>query len=185
MSALKLQSSDGEIIDVDPETVSQMLTIQTMIDDLEDDNDEEVIPIPTVDSKVLQKIIHWCKKPKQNREARIKWQNEYFEHENLENLWRIILVADYLDVKSLLQESCRTVVTSINDEDIVQKADSCVSAILDYYKRDYGYDVLVTVFDDKDVKYYDPKSKSWIQITEIPDQFCRTGLKLSSVKGKL
>ena len=45
MSLYKLESSDGTIFNVDAATVKQMVTIQTMIDHVDEDNDK-VIPVP-------------------------------------------------------------------------------------------------------------------------------------------
>ena len=58
MSSLKLLSSDGIIFTVDTATVKQMVTIQTMIDH-EDEESDEVTPLPTVKAQVLEKIIQW------------------------------------------------------------------------------------------------------------------------------
>ena len=52
MSVYKLQSSDGVMITVNAATVKQMVTIQTMIDH-EDEDRDEVTPVPTVKAQVL------------------------------------------------------------------------------------------------------------------------------------
>ena len=163
MSALKLQSSDGETILVDHDLVKQMLTIQTMIDDLGDQDDDEVIPIPNVNSEVLQKIIKWTQKYSEetDRASLISWQNEYYDSQSVNRIVEIILGADYLDVKSLLNESCRAILTSKDvskvDEVIEDFYASRVSAVLEDYRREYGFDVIVTVFDDRDLRYFNPK----------------------------
>ena len=59
MSLLKLQSSDGVIFTVDAATVKQMVTIQTMIDH-EDEDSDEVTPVPTVKGNVLKNIMYLC-----------------------------------------------------------------------------------------------------------------------------
>ena len=58
MKMLQLQSSDGVIFTVDAATVKQMVTIQTMLDH-EDEDSDEVTPVPTVKAQVLEKIIQW------------------------------------------------------------------------------------------------------------------------------
>ena len=60
---IKLQSSDGVIFPVDAATVKQMVTIQTMIDH-EDEDSDEVTPVPTVKGNVLEKIIQWTEHQK-------------------------------------------------------------------------------------------------------------------------
>ena len=62
---LKLQSSDGVIFSVDQATVEKMVTIQTMIDHENEDSDE-VTPLPIVNANVLEKIIQWTEYHKIN-----------------------------------------------------------------------------------------------------------------------
>ena len=174
MSALKLQSSEGEVIQVDCDLVKQMLTIQTMIDDLGDQDDDGVIPIPNVNSEVLHKIISWTQKYKEetDKESMLLWQNEYFENESVTKILEIILGADYLDVKSLMNESCRSILTKEDGNDLEEALEhfhtNRVAAFLEDYDREYGFDVIVTVIDDRDLKYFNPKvnnQKLFISIT--------------------
>ena len=105
---LKLQSSDGVIFSVDQATVEKMVTIQTMIDHEDEDSDsDEVIPVPTVKAEVLEKIIQWTGSSEQEKETE-NWSQQYFNFE-LEKMFEIIIAADYLEVKTLLNESCRYV----------------------------------------------------------------------------
>ena len=69
---IKLQSSDGDIFDVDLNIAKQFITIKTMLEgmkltfnwinstilltDLGINEDEEVIPLPNVDSFILRKV---------------------------------------------------------------------------------------------------------------------------------
>ena len=103
---IKLQSSDGVIFPVDAATVKQMVTIQTMIDH-EDEDSDEVTPVPTVKGKVLEKIIQWTEYHKTDHEKteKLAWYRQYFDVD-LKKIFEIIIAADYLEVKSLLNESC-------------------------------------------------------------------------------
>ena len=94
MSTYKLQSSDGEIFTVDAATVKQMVTIQTMIDH-EDEDSDEVTPVPTVKGKVLKKIIQWTEYHKIDHEKteKIAWYSQYFEID-LQKKFEIIIAAD-------------------------------------------------------------------------------------------
>ena len=174
MSVLKLQSSEGEIIQVDCDLVKQMLTIQTMIDDLGDQDDDGVIPIPNVNSEVLHKIISWTQKYKEetDKESLLMWQQEYFHNEGVTKILEIILGADYLDVKSLMNESCRSILTKDDGKDLDEALEhfhtNRVAAFLEDYDREYGFDVIVTVIDDRDLKYFNPKvnnQKLYVYIT--------------------
>ena len=55
MPTIKLQSSDGEIFEVDVEIAKLSVTIKTMLEDLGmDDEDDEAIPLPNVNAAILK-----------------------------------------------------------------------------------------------------------------------------------
>lgn len=61
MPTIKLQSSDGEDFPVDVEIARCSLTIKTMLEDLGmEDNEEETIPLPNVNSAILKKVLVWA-----------------------------------------------------------------------------------------------------------------------------
>ena len=62
-ATVRLKSSDDKIVLVDQDVIKQMVTIQTMLDSLglDESSNEEVIPIFTVNSKVLEIVIEWSK----------------------------------------------------------------------------------------------------------------------------
>ena len=70
MTKIRLESNDGEIIPVEVDIAKEMVTIKTMLEDLgineeaEDEND--VVPLPNVDSNVLKKIIEWAEHHKKH-----------------------------------------------------------------------------------------------------------------------
>ena len=179
MSSVKLKSSDGVIFTVDAATVKQMVTIQTMIDH-EDEDSDEVIPVPTVKAEVLEKIIQWAEYSKIDHEKKkISWCIQYFNDE-LKNKFEIIIAADYLEIKSLLNESCRNVLMNYKWE-IIQDAasnfhDPKVVTLLEKHEREYGDEVVVTIVDiskdwyidisnlvpSKYLKYFDIKVTNFI-----------------------
>ena len=59
MRKITLKSSDGESFDVDEAVALESQTIKHMI---EDDCADNGIPLPNVTSKILAKVIEYCKK---------------------------------------------------------------------------------------------------------------------------
>ena len=76
-------------------------------------------------------------------------------------MFDIIIAADYLEIKSLLNESCRNVLMNYKWE-IIQNAasnfhDPKVVTLFEKHKREYGDEVVVTIVDSKYLKYFDIK----------------------------
>ena len=57
MPTMKLQSSDGDVFDVDVEIAKASNTIKTMIEDLGmDEDDDEPVPLPNVNGAIMKKV---------------------------------------------------------------------------------------------------------------------------------
>lgn len=126
MPQIKLQSSDSEIFDVDVEIAKKSETIKTMLEDLGlDDDDDEPIPLPNVNAAILRKVIEWANHHKddppppedeENREKRtddIEPYDQEFLKVDQGTLFELILAANYLDIKGLLDVTCKTVANMI------------------------------------------------------------------------
>ncbi|KAK9888080.1 hypothetical protein WA026_000356 [Henosepilachna vigintioctopunctata] len=126
MPQLKLQSSDGEIFEVDVEIAKCSFTIKTMLEELGiDEEDDEVVPLPNVNSAILEKVIEWATYHKddpppteddQYKEKRsddiCEWDVDFLKVDQ-GTLFEIMLAANYLDVKGLLDTTCKTVANMI------------------------------------------------------------------------
>merc|ERR1712122_53894 len=129
---MKLQSSDGVFFPVALEIAKQSQTIKTMVDDLgiEGESEEEFVPLPAVSSEVLKKVIEWAEQHKDDpppppeeddKSPAIKnkefppWDAEFFGEIKKDQaiLFDLILAANYLDIKRLLDLSCLTVTNMI------------------------------------------------------------------------
>jgi S-phase kinase-associated protein 1 len=122
MAIIRLQSSDGEIFPVDIAVAKKSNTIKTMLDDLGvEDGDEEIVPLPNVDANILKKVIEWSSFHKDDPEPtdddeyseRIRneipsWDTDFLKVDQ-STLFEIILAANYLDIKGLLEVGCKTV----------------------------------------------------------------------------
>ena len=103
--SVKLESSDKKIVLVDLDVIKQMVTIQTMLENLEG-NDDEPVPIYAVNGVTLDKVIEWTKYHiKTTDKSVIKaWCDQFFMT-NLEKIFQIEEAADYLEVKTLCVDS--------------------------------------------------------------------------------
>lgn len=89
-------------------------------------NDEE-IPLPNVKMSVLRKVLDYCEKYKNENPPEIEkplkstnlaeiipeFDAKYIDIENLEEIFDIILAANYLDIKALLDLSCAKIASLI------------------------------------------------------------------------
>uniref|UniRef100_A0A8C7JEL1 S-phase kinase-associated protein 1 n=1 Tax=Oncorhynchus kisutch TaxID=8019 RepID=A0A8C7JEL1_ONCKI len=120
MPTIKLQSSDGEIFEVDVEIAKQSVTIKTMLE-----GDDDPVPLPNVNAAILKKVIQWCTHHKddppppeddENKEKRTDdipvWDQEFLKVDQ-GTLFELILAANYLDIKGLLDVTCKTVANMI------------------------------------------------------------------------
>ncbi|GLJ58815.1 hypothetical protein SUGI_1479070 [Cryptomeria japonica] len=117
---VKLKSSDDEMFEVDEAVAFESETIKNMI---EDTGVESVVPLPNVNSKILAKVIEYCKyhvdAAKTSEETTAiseldvkTWDKEFVKVDQA-TLFDIILAANYLNIKKLLDLTCQTVADMI------------------------------------------------------------------------
>jgi len=130
MQCIKLQSSDNEIFETDIAVAKCSGTIRTMLEDLgidEANSEDEVVPLPNVNSAILRKVIQFCTYHKddpvpsstdddENKEKRTdditSWDADFLKVDQ-GTLFELILAANYLDIRSLLDVTCKTVANMI------------------------------------------------------------------------
>ncbi|XP_044949476.1 SKP1-like protein 1 isoform X2 [Hordeum vulgare subsp. vulgare] len=108
-----LKSSDGEQFKVEEAVAMESETISLLI---EDDCADSAIPLPNVDSKILFKIIEYCKKHVQATAVPaedLKRFDAEFVKVDQNTLFDLILAANYLNIKGLLDLTCQTVADMI------------------------------------------------------------------------
>ncbi|KAH7566235.1 hypothetical protein JRO89_XS08G0122300 [Xanthoceras sorbifolium] len=115
---ITLTSSDGESFEVEEVVANESQTIKHMI---EDDCANSGIPVPNVTSKILAKVIEYCKK---HVESAAKTGDRSSSNNNnsasaavddeLKN-WdaEFVKAANYLNIKGLLDLTCQTVADMI------------------------------------------------------------------------
>nr|GEV10148.1 SKP1-like protein 1B [Tanacetum cinerariifolium] len=130
-SKIVLRSSDGDTFEIDEKVALESETIKHMI---EDECAGSVIPIPNVTSKILSMVIEYCKKhvnePKDDKveiddktkkdvkvaEEALKSFDDEFVKIDQRTLFDLILAANYLNIKGLLDLTCQTTADMIKDK---------------------------------------------------------------------
>ncbi|KAK8560950.1 hypothetical protein V6N13_026385 [Hibiscus sabdariffa] len=108
-----LMSSDLESFEVDEAVVLQSQTIKNMI---EDNCAEGKIPLPNVTGKTLSKVLEYCKKhaevaaaEKEDKSEELKvWDGDFLSVDQ-GTLFDLMIAANFLDIKELLDLTCQTV----------------------------------------------------------------------------
>ncbi|KAF2446386.1 S-phase kinase-associated protein-like protein 1 [Karstenula rhodostoma CBS 690.94] len=120
-----LTTSDNATLPVDREVAERSILIKNLLEDLGVDN-TEAIPIPNVNEAVMKKVLEWCEHHRKDppasqdddSDSRKKstdideWDQKFMQVDQ-EMLFEIILAANYLDIKALLDVGCKTVANMI------------------------------------------------------------------------
>ncbi|KAL4928726.1 SCF ubiquitin ligase subunit skpA [Aspergillus undulatus] len=125
---LTLTSSDGKDIQCPRDVAERSLLIKNLLQDLAspDAAPSEAIPVPNVSENVMNKIIEWSTHHRGDPEAKEgeeddsrrkttdidEWDQKFMQVDQ-EMLFEIILAANYLDIKPLLDIGCKTVANMI------------------------------------------------------------------------
>lgn len=119
-----LQSSDDIQFKVPRDVAEKSATIKNMLEDIGDTAADPVIPLPNVSGNVLEKVIEYCthhrndapsssEQSDDKRTDDIKpWDADFCKVDQAV-LFELILASNYLDIKSLLDLTCKTVANMI------------------------------------------------------------------------
>ncbi|MCH82541.1 SKP1-like protein 1B-like [Trifolium medium] len=114
MKKITLKCSDGETFEIDEAVVLESQTIKYMI---EDNCADSGIPLPNVTGKIMAKVIEYCKKhvevaspeeEKPKEDDLKEWDSEFIKVDQA-TLYHLILAANYLNIKNLLDLTCQAV----------------------------------------------------------------------------
>ena len=119
---VKLISSDGQDFEVEVKVAQMSETIRNLIEDTGIDN---AIPLPNVTGKILAKVVEYCKhhtehptpvsedkRDEKRTDDIIPWDQDFCKVDQA-TLFELILAANYLDIKPLLDLTCKTVANMI------------------------------------------------------------------------
>ncbi|KWU44148.1 Skp1-domain-containing protein, partial [Rhodotorula sp. JG-1b] len=121
---VKLSTSEGEEFEVENDVAVRSVLIKNMLEDVGES--DQAIPLPNVSANVLKKVLEWCEHHKKDPEPLAEDQDDSrrktteisdwdakFIQVDQEMLFEIILAANYLDIKPLLDVGCKTVANMI------------------------------------------------------------------------
>ncbi|KAL7118525.1 hypothetical protein ACP275_02G007400 [Erythranthe tilingii] len=117
-----LQSSDGQIFEIEESIASNSQTLRNMIEDECADN---VIPLPNVTAKILARVIEYCKRHTEAAAAGDaadaddlkKFDADFVDPDDQETLFDTILAANYLNISSLMDMLCKAVADMLKGKD--------------------------------------------------------------------
>ena len=124
---VNLMSQEGDQFEVEVKVAKMSELVKTMIpEEADEDEEAQEIPLPNVKSHVLAKVIEFCRRyaeePMSEIEKPLKsanmhevvqeWYANYVDVDQ-ELLFELILAANYMDIKPLLDLTCATVASMI------------------------------------------------------------------------
>ncbi|PAV23682.1 S-phase kinase-associated 1A [Pyrrhoderma noxium] len=122
-----LLTSDKEKFEVARDVAERSVLLKNLLEDVGENNSEE-IPVSNVNASVMRKVLEWCEYHKSDplptsdesgaeesrkRTTDISEWDQKFINVDQEMLFEIILAANYLDIKPLLDVGCKTVANMI------------------------------------------------------------------------
>lgn len=120
-----LQSQDGVEFKVSSTVAKMSETVKNLLDDIQET--DTPIPLPNVSGKILEKVVEYCnyhnehplvkteteeKSDEKRTDDIIPWDLEFCKVDQ-STLFELILAANYLDIKDLLDLTCKTVANMI------------------------------------------------------------------------
>ncbi|RKP22670.1 SCF ubiquitin ligase complex subunit Skp1 [Syncephalis pseudoplumigaleata] len=131
---VRLHSSEGSEFEVERSVIEKSLLIKNMLDDVGEN--DAAIPLPNVSGPILAKVIEYCEhhrndpdvdgqnttKPGTSAGASSpssddidEWDMEFCRVDQ-GTLYEMILAANYLDIRSMLDLTCKTVANMIKNK---------------------------------------------------------------------
>lgn len=120
---IKVQTCDGQVFDVLKARAETSTTLKNLIADAPAGGD---VPLPEVNGDIFQRVIAWVEMHKDDPvtvvppaengpavPALTEADKEFFAAIDQQSLFQLILAANYLDIRKLLDMCCRTVADSV------------------------------------------------------------------------
>jgi len=112
-----LKSSDGDEFEIEESIAVQSGTIKNMIED-----DYTLIPLPNVNTQKLILIIEYMKKHAEktnsNEEDIKKFDKEFLKDKSYQNMFELLVAANYLHISDLMNLLCQTIADRIKNKSV-------------------------------------------------------------------
>ncbi|KAJ3034733.1 hypothetical protein HDV00_004745 [Rhizophlyctis rosea] len=130
-TTVKLTAGDGQEFVVSKEVATQFHVIKDMREDLNEEDDDKPAPLANVSGPILAKVLDFAEHHKDDRD--LPGGNDRPSHQSLDSIdawdqafmevdqgtiFEIILAANYLDFKSLLDLGCKTAANMIREKTV-------------------------------------------------------------------
>jgi S-phase kinase-associated protein 1 len=122
---IKILSSDDQVFEVEENVLFQSTLIKNIVSDL--DASDQAIPLQNVTSVILKKIIKYAEHHKDDETVEEdegtdstitdEWDIEFMKLDK-DVIIEIILAANYLDMKNLLNLGCKTIANMIKGKSV-------------------------------------------------------------------
>jgi len=120
---VNLESCDGKVFKIDKDIAVKSQLIFNMLEDVDDESDNENIPLPNVTGDILEKVIEYCEHHRDDKideydfdddDNKDSWDENYLGNfKSKEQLFDTALAANYMDIKTLLNLTCRHIADNI------------------------------------------------------------------------
>ena len=131
---LTLISSDNKKVHIDSKSAERSLLLRGLIQDYSEDTD---IPIHDINGEILSKIVDWLVHWRDNeprtipkplpsadfKEATEEWNVEWISKFSLEDNYELIVAANFMDIKSLLDLACARIAIEFKGKTIEEIRD--------------------------------------------------------------
>jgi S-phase kinase-associated protein 1 len=128
--SISLQSSDGREFTIEKSLAERSILLKNLLENVQESCNDP-IPLPNVTGAIMEKILIYLEHHKNDPIPTVEknddeiekkaddiddWDRDYINVDNNERLFEIILAANYLDIKPLLELGCKTVANIIKDK---------------------------------------------------------------------
>jgi S-phase kinase-associated protein 1 len=128
-----LTSSDGKLFTVEEKVAFKSVLIKNMLEDLGESDPASPIPILNVDSIILEKVIEYATHHKDNVEDK-EWDSIFTDSVDKNTMFAIIMAANFLDMKDLLDTGCQTVANMIKGKSVDEIEE--ILGLENYFERE-------------------------------------------------